>query len=211
VAQSEITLPPDCLLRKANSSDRLEFKKLERQQVIRILINIFLQFLAFLLGIIVSEGLSFIISNPSFIALVVGLLWLPSVFRLILIFFSNKTSFDLSNTWYIKCQGRLVAWAILNQNMKGSHIVCLFVVKSWRRKGLGSALINRLIQEATPPLSLVCPRKLASFYSRLGFVPSRPNSFFPPSINIFAASPIFAQYMVYREQWKVQLQQQEAR
>jgi GNAT superfamily N-acetyltransferase len=116
-----------------------------------------------------------------------------------LIYFSNKTFFDLSNTWHIKCQGRLVAWAALNKNRKGSRILCLFVVESWRRKGLGSALVNCLIQEASPPLSLFCKHGLVSFYSRLGFVPSRPDSFFPPLPNIFNPADGFSQYMVYKD------------
>lgn len=123
--------------------------------------------------------------HPFLLALGVGFLWVPSTFRLIFIFFNNQTYFfDLSNTWYIKCQGRLVAWATLSRDTKGSVIQVLFVEKAWRRRGLGSALVKRLIQEATPPLSLTCSHKLVRFYSRLGFVPSRSN--------------IFGQYMVYK-------------
>ena len=94
----------------------------------------------------------------------------------------------------------MVAWAELNQNRKGSYIVCLFVVKNWQRKGLGTALVNSLIQEATPPLSLTSSRKQISFYSRLGFVQSRSSRFLPYRSNIFSSSDaIFGQYMVYKD------------
>jgi GNAT superfamily N-acetyltransferase len=86
-------------------------------------------------------------------------------------YFSNKLSFfDLSNTWYIKCQGRLVAWVALSRETNGSVIQVLFVEKTWRKRGLASALVKRIIQEAHPPISLHCSHQLVNFYSRLGFV-----------------------------------------
>lgn len=193
MTQPEITLPPGCLLRQANSSDWLEFKQLQRQNII----NSFPQLLFFLVGLSLvviflllltlwMAGLFFpltITYHPFLLAL--GVIWFSSISGFVLGLFTNKKPFfDLSNTWLIKCQGRLVAWGILSRNTKGSQIVGLFVVKTWQRRGLGSALVKRLIQESTPPLSLSCSHKLVSFYSRLGFVPSRSN--------------IFGQYMVYK-------------
>lgn len=193
MSQSEITLPPGCLLSKANSSDRLEFKKLERQYIIKSFPPLLVSFLLILVILVLPSGNFNLVS----ILFIVG--FLGYVLRLMIIYFRNKTFFDLSNTWYIKCQGRLVAWAALNQNRKGSRILCLFVVENWRRKGLGSALVNCLIQEAPPPLSLFCEQGLVSFYSRLGFVPSRPDSFFPPLPNVFNPVGAFGQYMVYKD------------
>jgi GNAT superfamily N-acetyltransferase len=116
--------------------------------------------------------------HPFLLALGVGVLWVPSTSRLIFMFFSNKLSaFDLSNTWYIKCQGRLVAWVTLSRDTKGSLIQVLFVEKTWRRRGLGSALVKRIIQETYPHISLNCSHKLVSFYSRLGFVRYGSNMF----------------------------------
>jgi GNAT superfamily N-acetyltransferase len=124
--------------------------------------------------------------NPYLLTFVLVALWVPLISGLIRVFFNDKTSFfDLSNTWYIKCQGRLVAWVTLHRNPKDSEIKLLFVEKNWRRRGLGSALVKRLIQEAHPPILLGCSHKLVSFYSRLGFV--RYGS------NIFGG-----QYMVYK-------------
>lgn len=164
---AEIRLPPGCLLRKANSSDRLEFKQLERRNTIRTYPQFFVLFLV--LTLIMTPVL--ISYHPLLLAFGVGVLWVPSTSRLILMYFSNKLSFfDLSNTWYIKCQGRLVAWIALSRETNGSVIQVLFVDKTWRRRGLGSALVERIIQEAHPPISLHCTHQLVSFYSRLGFV-----------------------------------------
>jgi GNAT superfamily N-acetyltransferase len=178
MTQAEITLPPGCLLRQANSSDRLEFKQLQRQNAI----NSFPQFLVFGLGLTLVlilllfftlgiVGLFFplkITYSPILLAL--GAVWLALISGFFLGLFTNKFFLDLSNTWLIRCQGRLVAWVTLRRNTKGSLIQVLFVEKTWRRRGLGSALVKRLIQEASPPLSVGCPPNLVRFYSRLGFV-----------------------------------------
>ncbi len=47
----------------------------------------------------------------------------------------------------------------------------LVVAKDWRDRGLGSYLTKYLIQQATEPLYLEClGKRLASFYTRFGFV-----------------------------------------
>jgi GNAT superfamily N-acetyltransferase len=163
----EITLPPGCLLRKANSSDRLDLKQLER----KTMIEIFPEFLSFLLVMNILVALPLLRSNPFLVAAASGGFWIPYIFGLTFMFFNNKTFwFDLSNTWHIKCQGRLVAGITLHRGTKGLEIRSLFVEKKWRRRGLGSALVRRLIQETHPPIFLNCSHGLVSFYSRLGFV-----------------------------------------
>lgn len=168
---AEITLPPGCLLGKANSSDQLKFKQIERRNTIR-------NYWPFLVSMLVLTLIMTPLINdyPWLFALNIGFLWVPVTSRIILMYFSHKTTFfDISNTWYIKCQGRLVAWVTLSPQTKGSLILILFVEKAWRRRGLGSALVKRLIQEVHPPISLYCNHKLVSFYSHLGFVRSHSN------------------------------------
>lgn len=186
MTKAEIKLPPGCLLRKANSSNMVEFKQLQRQNIIDgfpqllvFLIWLSLGVIFLLLLLLWILGLFFplaITYHPFLLAL--GLIWFCSISGFVLgLFAHNNSVFDLSNTWCIKCQGRLVGWGTLSRNTKGSVILCLFVVKTWRRRGLGSALVKRIIQEAPPPLSLVCITKLVSFYNRLGFVRSGSNIF----------------------------------
>lgn len=192
MAQSEIRLPPGCLLRQANSSDLLDFKQLGRQNAF----NNFRLLLAFLVGLNLLVIFVYLLTawiigslflfarNFKMILFLLGSTWVSFFFGCVLGFFTTNSCLDLSNTWIIKCQGQLVAWVTLRRSTKGSNILVLFVVKNWRKRGLGSALINHLIQEVSPPLSVICTDKLVSFYSRLGFVPSRSN--------------IFGQYMVYK-------------
>jgi GNAT superfamily N-acetyltransferase len=64
----------------------------------------------------------------------------------------------------------------LDRTEKKSSIQYLFVAPAWRRRGLGSALVRRLIQEAPLPLYVDSLPNRVSFYTRLGFVPLRTKS-----------------------------------
>jgi GNAT superfamily N-acetyltransferase len=64
----------------------------------------------------------------------------------------------------------------LDRTEKKSSIQSLFVAPAWRRRGLGSALVRRLIQEAPLPLYVDSLPNRVSFYTRLGFVPLRTKS-----------------------------------
>ncbi len=50
------------------------------------------------------------------------------------------------------------------------HINKLFVSPIWRRRGLGSVLVKRFMEETNQPLYVISLQKLAKFYTRLGFV-----------------------------------------
>lgn len=187
---AEVTLPPGCLLYQANSSDRLEFDQLRRQsgfpQFLVLGLWVSLVYLFLLVLILGISGLLFPLSKNYF-AILFGLvtIWISLLSGIILSLLTNSNRFNSSDLWLIKCHGQLVAWGRLSRDINGSNIDVLFVVKTWRRRGLGSALVKRLIQESTPPLSLGCRSKLVPFYKRLGFVPSRSNIF-------------GGQYMVYK-------------
>jgi GNAT superfamily N-acetyltransferase len=64
----------------------------------------------------------------------------------------------------------------LARTEKKSSIQSLFVAPAWRRRGLGSALVRRLIQEAPLPLYVDSLPNRVSFYTHLGFVPLRTKS-----------------------------------
>jgi N-acetylglutamate synthase-like GNAT family acetyltransferase len=80
-----------------------------------------------------------------------------------------------STCWIIECNGCLVAYIMLNINKECSVVSGLFVESAWRKKGLASCLIKRLIQEAPKPtylkpIYLGCRKNLVRFYARFGFV-----------------------------------------
>ncbi len=57
----------------------------------------------------------------------------------------------------------------------------LVVDKTWRKRGLGSYLVEYLIEQATQALYLECADWLTTFYSRFAFVPMTSEKL-PPSL-----------------------------
>jgi N-acetylglutamate synthase-like GNAT family acetyltransferase len=76
--------------------------------------------------------------------------------------------------WVIETKGYLVACAKLQRYGKYSVLYDLYVVPDWRKKGVGSHLVNFLGQQANKPLYLACLPSRLSFYQRLGFAPIAP-------------------------------------
>ncbi|AFY87848.1 MAG: hypothetical protein CLLPBCKN_004791 [Chroococcidiopsis cubana SAG 39.79] len=71
----------------------------------------------------------------------------------------------------VECNGRVVACGQLRAFAGAQELGSLVVASNWRGKGLGSYLVEYLIEQATQPLYLEClGRKLAEFYTRFGFV-----------------------------------------
>lgn len=72
----------------------------------------------------------------------------------------------------IECDNQIVACGQLRHFRAAQELSSLIVIPAWRKQGLGTILTQHLIQEATEPLYLEClGDKLASFYTRFGFVP----------------------------------------
>lgn len=73
--------------------------------------------------------------------------------------------------WLIECNAKLVACGQLRNFDGAQELGSLVVSPAWRKRGLGTYLIKYLIAQATKPLYLEClGKKLANFYSSLGFV-----------------------------------------
>ncbi|MDV2992267.1 MAG: hypothetical protein N4J56_001921 [Chroococcidiopsis sp. SAG 2025] len=71
----------------------------------------------------------------------------------------------------VECNGRVVACGQLRAFAGAQELGSLVVASNWRGKGLGTYLVEYLIEQATQPLYLEClGRKLAEFYTRFGFV-----------------------------------------
>lgn len=71
----------------------------------------------------------------------------------------------------IECNERTIACGQLRAFPGAQELGSLVVAPDWRRKGLGSYLVEYLIERATQPLYLEClGHKLAEFYARFGFV-----------------------------------------
>lgn len=94
-----------------------------------------------------------------------------SIRKLVLSAKLDPTQLRWSQFWVIECEGRIVACGQLRSFSGAQELGSLVIAPAWRGRGLGSFLAEHLIQEATQPLYLEClGNRLASFYTRLGFV-----------------------------------------
>jgi amino-acid N-acetyltransferase len=67
--------------------------------------------------------------------------------------------------------GKLIGCGQVKPHRDGSRELASIAVRpKWRKRGLASELIRRLMAEAGPPLWLMCRGELAGFYRRFGFV-----------------------------------------
>ncbi|MGB3267089.1 MAG: GNAT family N-acetyltransferase [Microcoleus sp.] len=83
----------------------------------------------------------------------------------------DPTQLRWEQFWVIECEGKLAACGQLRNFEGAQELGSLVVAKDWREIGLGSYLTQYLIQQATKPLYLEClGKRLASFYSRFGFL-----------------------------------------
>ena len=83
----------------------------------------------------------------------------------------DPTQLRWEQFWVIECRGDLVACGQLRNFTGAQELGSLVVAKDWRDRGLGTYLAKYLIQQATEPLYLEClGKRLASFYTRFGFV-----------------------------------------
>jgi amino-acid N-acetyltransferase len=74
--------------------------------------------------------------------------------------------------WVIESDGCLIALGQLRKFHLAQELGSLYVVKKWRKQGLGSFLVQHLISQATQPLYLKCVNhRLVNFYAKKGFIP----------------------------------------
>lgn len=84
----------------------------------------------------------------------------------------DPTQVSWQQFWVIESNGLLVACGQLRSFSEAQELGSLVVLPAWRGQGLGTYLVEHLIKQATQPLYLEClGSRLASFYSRFGFVP----------------------------------------
>jgi amino-acid N-acetyltransferase len=82
----------------------------------------------------------------------------------------DPTQLRWQQFWLIECSGQIVACGQLRDFTDAQELGSLVVVPSWRRQGLGTYLVQHLIQQASKPLYLEClGTKLVDFYTSLGF------------------------------------------
>lgn len=82
----------------------------------------------------------------------------------------NFTKRSLPGVWVVECDRHIVAVARLSRSPQYSLLAYLYVAYRYRQRGLGSCLVQKLIQEANKPVFLFCLPELVGFYHRFGFI-----------------------------------------
>ncbi len=84
----------------------------------------------------------------------------------------DPTQLRWQQFWVIESDGRLVACGQLRSFSGAQELGSVVVAPGWRGRGLGTYLVQHLVQLAKTPLYLEClGGRLAIFYARFGFVP----------------------------------------
>jgi len=84
----------------------------------------------------------------------------------------DPTQLRWQQFWVIESAGKVVACGQLRSFEAAQEMGSLVVVRGWRDRGLGSILVNHLIQQATQALYLEClGQRLVAYYQRFGFEP----------------------------------------
>jgi GNAT superfamily N-acetyltransferase len=84
---------------------------------------------------------------------------------------------DWMDYWVVMVDGRkeqqqqLVAAAKWQHYPSYSQLESLYVLPKWRCTGIGSSLVERLMQQTRQPLYVISDRTMVSFYQRFGFMP----------------------------------------
>ena len=171
------SLPADCVLRPASPSDK--------PLIQRLLVNLEQETrsdnpLSAWISNGVSVGLLGIVGVFAAVAAgglrsLLRLLTLPLLLVTVgFLLVSLSLQREWNQYWVIETKGYLVACAKLQRYGKYSVLYDLYVVPDWRKKGVGSHLVNFLGQQANKPLYLACLPSRLAFYRRLGFAPIAP-------------------------------------
>ncbi|ABW30346.1 GNAT family N-acetyltransferase [Acaryochloris marina] len=73
------------------------------------------------------------------------------------------------NCWVIEEQGRFVGRALIKSHGSHSILGSLYIHNTRRRMGLGTALVQSLLQNYPTPIYVLTNRSVAKFYQGLGF------------------------------------------
>jgi N-acetylglutamate synthase-like GNAT family acetyltransferase len=76
---------------------------------------------------------------------------------------------DWVNYWVVECEGKVVACAKWQHYDAFSELQGLYVLPRWRLQGLGSSLVERLIEQAPQPIYVLSDRRSVPFFQRFGF------------------------------------------
>jgi GNAT superfamily N-acetyltransferase len=124
----------------------------------------------FVMGLLLALGINLtLLLGLNFLLGIMSLVGIAGLFFFLSIFYSQ----EWQKFWIIEQDGRIVACGKLCHYATYSVLYNVLVEPGYRRQGLGSALVQRLGQEATKPLYLACFPDKVGFYTRLGFVQLR--------------------------------------
>jgi N-acetylglutamate synthase-like GNAT family acetyltransferase len=96
---------------------------------------------------------------------------LYSIARIFLTMITNQVFYNLSYfSWVVEYESKIHGYVVCIKHKEYTIIDRVLIGINHRNKGIGTALIERCINNATIPFYLICPVYLKHFYNRLGFV-----------------------------------------
>ncbi|MCL6436107.1 MAG: GNAT family N-acetyltransferase [Leptolyngbyaceae cyanobacterium HOT.MB2.61] len=92
--------------------------------------------------------------------------------KLVLSALLDPTQLRWSQFWVMEQEGKIIACGQLRNFPDAQELGSVVVVSALRGQGLGSQMVQHLVEQATKPLYLEClGQRLARFYAQFGFVP----------------------------------------
>lgn len=84
----------------------------------------------------------------------------------------DPTQLNWQQFWVIEVAEQIVGCGQLRSFEGSQELGSVVVSPAWRNRGLGTAIVQQLIQTASQPLYLEClGNQLPAFYAQFGFVP----------------------------------------
>ncbi len=169
------SLPPPqplsaCHIRRATLSDRRQIRNLTRRlhqaaippqkwqgwllcSFIGLTIVLFWQYPAI--------GVAFTVSSAPLWLIILAAVWITS----------HEKQQQYARYWVMDYAGQIIGCGRVDKHQQHSEIYDLFVLAEWRSCGVGQAIMQQLIAQATQPIYLASLPKAVSFYEQLGFKP----------------------------------------
>jgi amino-acid N-acetyltransferase len=95
---------------------------------------------------------------------------LAAIRALVLRAFLDPTQLRWQQFWVLTHGEEIIACGQLRQFGAVQELGSVVVASSWRRQGIGTAMVRHLVSQATQPLYLDClGGQLREFYAKLGF------------------------------------------
>ncbi|HEY9705338.1 MAG TPA: GNAT family N-acetyltransferase [Allocoleopsis sp.] len=172
-------LPEYVTIEKAQSQDKWTLNKLVCKFLIEEVLEFELRVMVWRLikilplFILLQIMFKLLFVNPLFIVVIIAIICtiIAMIFNIFLWLGFSWTNplWSWSKYWIIKYENMIIACATLLESAEYSTISYVYIRPNWRKRKLGSALIQFMVNQSQKTVYLICQPKLLTFYRNLGF------------------------------------------